>query len=159
MSRAQSTPPPEPEEGFSPLVRTILRSFRAADEVAMRALRSAGFRGTGPAAWYLLASIPEQGGRASALARELGVSKQAVGQALKELEKEGYVEKETDPDDRRALRIRTTAQGKAVAAAGEKALLAQEERWGEELGRTRLKALRATMEEFTEFLEESAGSS
>lgn len=143
-------------DGFSPLVRTILRSFRAADEVAMRALESAGFRGTGPAAWYLLHSIPSQGGRASTLARELGVTKQAVGQALKELQREGYVIKIPDPQDRRALRVHATPEGMAVAEAGQRALQELEGRWGEELGRTRLRALRATMEEFCVFLEDQA---
>lgn len=145
-----------PGHGFSPLVRTILRSFRAADDVAMRALESAGFRGTGPAAWYLLHSIPTQGGRASALARELGVTKQAVGQALKELQREGYVIKIPDPQDRRALRVHATPEGMAVAEAGQKALERLEAQWGAELGRTRLKALRATMEEFCCFLEDQA---
>ena len=146
---AASEPRPDPSRGgeFSPLVRTILRSFRAADDVAMRALQEAGFRGTGPAAWYLLTAIPSSGGRASALARELGVTKQAVGQALKELEREGYVFKEPDPGDRRALRVRAT---------GRKALEALERRWGEELGTARLRTLRDTMEEFCEFLEDQA---
>ena len=153
MSGAHRPAGDKGDETFSPLVRTILRSFRAADEVAMRALRGAGFRGTGPAAWYLLSAIPEGGGRASSLARELGVTKQAVGQALKELQREGYVTKEADPDDRRALRVKPTEEGLAMASAGRNALQAQEARWAEELGRTRLKALRATMEEFSDFLE------
>ena len=155
---AASKPRPDPSRGgeFSPLVRTILRSFRAADDVAMRALQEAGFRGTGPAAWYLLTAIPSSGGRASALARELGVTKQAIGQALKELEREGYVFKEPDPDDRRALRVRATAQGEAVAESGRRALEELERRWGEKLGPARLRTLRDTMEEFCEFLEDQA---
>ncbi|HSG48074.1 MAG TPA: MarR family transcriptional regulator [Longimicrobiales bacterium] len=131
-----------------------MRSFRAADDVAMNALRSAGFRGTGPSAWYLLRSIPPTGGRASTLARELGVTKQAVGQTLKELEREGYVEKETDPADGRALCVRPTPEGLAVALRGEKALLAQERSWEQYLGRRRLHALREGMEAFADFLEE-----
>jgi DNA-binding MarR family transcriptional regulator len=158
MPGPNSNHPTREDEAFSPLVRTILRSFRAADEVAMRALRGAGFRGTGPAAWYLLSAVPEAGGRASALARELGVTKQAVGQALKELVREGYVTKEPDPDDRRALRVRPTPEGQEVARAGRAALETLEGRWAEELGRTRLKALRATMEEFCDFLEAEAAS-
>ena len=148
MAPDPASGPEAPGDGFSPLVRTILRSFRAADDVAMRALESAGFRGTGPAAWYLLHSIPNQGG--------LGVTKQAVGQALKELQREGYVIKIPDPQDRRALRVHATPEGMAVAEAGQKALEQLEARWGAELGRTRLKALRATMEEFCAFLEEQA---
>lgn len=139
---------------FLPLVRTLLRGFRAVDQVASEALASAGFVGSGPAAWYLLHSIPEDGGRASRLARELGVSKQAVGQSLDELQKEGYVTRERDPRDRRALTVRRTDRGEAIVAAGEAALLEQERAWGQVLGRTRLRALRATMEEFTEFLQD-----
>lgn len=154
MPTAQPHPSTADHHGFSPLVRTILRSFRAADEVAMHALRDAGFRGTGPSAWYLLHSIPAAGGRAATLARELGVTKQAVGQTLKELQREGYVEKETDPKDRRALRIRPTPEGLAVAVRGEKALLAQERAWEQSLGRARLLALRHGMEALADFLED-----
>lgn len=139
---------------FLPLVRTFLRGFRAVDQVASDALASAGFHGSGPAAWYLLHSIPREGGRASRLARELGVSKQAVGQALDELQKAGYVTRERDPLDRRALTVRRTQRGEAVVDAGEAALLAQERAWAQVLGRTRLRALRETMEEFTEFLQD-----
>lgn len=149
---------PSPASGlagrpFSPLVRTILRSLRAADDAAMEALRSAGFRGTGPSAWYLLHSIPPAGGRASTLARELGVTKQAVGQALRDLEREGYVERETDPADGRAVRVRPTPEGLAVASRGEKALLALERSWERSLGRTRLRTLRLGLGALADFLQ------
>jgi DNA-binding MarR family transcriptional regulator len=136
----------------------MLRGFRAVDQVASAALLRAGFSGSGPAAWYLLHSIPPEGGRASELARELGVTKQAVGQTLSELLADGYVVKEKDPSDGRAQLIRLTPRGQAVVDAGEAALLDQEKGWGEHMGRTRMRALQATMEEFTAFLEEQSGA-
>lgn len=143
-----------PDDDFLPLVRTLLRGFRAVDGVAARALASAGFDGSGPASWYLLHSIPADGGRASSMARTLGVSKQAVGQTLEELESCGYIRRERDPDDGRALIVLLTEEGQRVVRAGEDALLAQEEAWAHALGRTRIRALRETMEEFATLLEE-----
>lgn len=158
MSNHAVQPGPNGQHSFLPLVRTMLRGFRAVDQVASAALLQAGFSGSGPAAWYLLHSIPPEGGRASMLARELGVTKQAVGQTLSELLAAGYVVKEKDPSDGRAQLIRLTLEGRAVVDAGELALLAQQKGWDDSLGRTRMRTLQATMEEFTAFLEEQAGS-
>ncbi len=141
-------------DDFVPLVRTLLRAFRAAEHAAVQALREAGLTVAGPAAWDLLRALPENGVRASALARDLGVTKQAVGQTLRELEKAGLVERVRDPDDRRALIVRATEAGQRAAEEGEGALRAQEALIAEALGRTRLKALRATLDELANTLDD-----
>src|SRR4051812_44332856 len=50
----------------------------------------------------------------SELAVRLGVSKQAVGKVLDEMEQRGFVERRPDPDDRRARRVRLTEHGRAA---------------------------------------------
>jgi DNA-binding MarR family transcriptional regulator len=49
------------------------------------------------------------------LAARLGVSKQAVGKVLDEMEQRGFVERRTDPSDRRARRVRLTAHGRLAS--------------------------------------------
>jgi DNA-binding MarR family transcriptional regulator len=49
------------------------------------------------------------------LVRDLGVSKQAVGQLIDTLVLRGYVERSVDPDDRRKLTVSLTPRGQAAA--------------------------------------------
>ena len=51
------------------------------------------------------------------LAKELGVSKQAVGQLVDTLVLRGYLERKVDDDDRRKLTVTLTARGRMAAAA------------------------------------------
>lgn len=60
----------------------------------------------------LLPHIDLEGTRLTELARRVGVSKQAVGQLVGELETMGVVERVPDPDDGRAKQIRFTDDGR-----------------------------------------------
>jgi DNA-binding MarR family transcriptional regulator len=53
-----------------------------------------------------------EGARASALAREAGVTRQAIGQVIAELEQLDIVEQIPDPSDARAKIVRYTPFGK-----------------------------------------------
>jgi DNA-binding MarR family transcriptional regulator len=55
--------------------------------------------------------IHEGGSRLTELADSSGLSKQAVGEVVDDLEKLGYVERAQDPQDGRAKMIRLTEQG------------------------------------------------
>jgi DNA-binding MarR family transcriptional regulator len=55
--------------------------------------------------------IHEGGSRLTELAESSGLSKQAVGEVVDDLEKLGYVERAQDPQDGRAKVIRLTEQG------------------------------------------------
>ncbi len=86
------TPAPAPvksDRDFVPLVRVLLRALRAAEHAAVETLRESGLTVAGPAAWNLLRALPEHGARASHLAGELGVSKQAIGQTVRVLRPDG----------------------------------------------------------------------
>lgn len=60
----------------------------------------------------LRALDPGRGMRASALARDAGVTRQAIAQTVSELEKLGLVEQIPDPTDARAKIVRYTESGK-----------------------------------------------
>ena len=53
----------------------------------------------------------EHGSRLTDLAENAGLTKQAVGEAVAELERLGYVERVPDPNDGRAKIIRLTTRG------------------------------------------------
>jgi len=79
-------------------------------------LRAAGVR-LDRAGAALLYKLRLHGGgsyRVTALAALLGVDAPTVTRKVQQLERRGYVARESDPDDRRASRIRLTASGEAT---------------------------------------------
>ena len=61
--------------------------------------------------------MTNRGFAAADLMRELGVSKQAASQLIDTLVLRGYLERTTDPDDRRRLTLQVTPHGREAAKA------------------------------------------
>lgn len=59
-----------------------------------------------------------EGTRVTELAAKLGITKQAVGQLVDDLEAYGWMERRPDPDDGRAKRVHFTEHGKASMLDG-----------------------------------------
>jgi DNA-binding MarR family transcriptional regulator len=71
---------------------------------------------------YVIGGLALEGGRPlGQLVKELRVSKQAAGQLVDTLVLRGYLDRSTDPNDRRRLTIALTPRGQAAAAAQSKA--------------------------------------
>lgn len=91
--------------------------------------------------------IHEGGSRLTELAESSGLSKQAVGEVVDDLEKLGYVERIQDPQDGRAKVIRLTEQG-ADAHQTALGIFADIERdWTERYGAERVETMRKLLEE------------
>ena len=91
--------------------------------------------------------IHEGGSRLTELAESSGLSKQAVGEVVDDLEKLGYVERIQDPQDGRAKVIRLTEQG-ADAHQTALGIFADIERdWTERYGGERVETMRKLLEE------------
>lgn len=82
----------------------------------------------------VFAQIELGGSRLTDLARRAGMTPQAMGELVDELEDLGYVERRQDPADRRAKLITLTAQGRAAVEAGKETIVGLEERLTEILG-------------------------
>jgi DNA-binding MarR family transcriptional regulator len=91
--------------------------------------------------------IDADGSRLTTLAERSGLTKQAIGEVVSELEEYGYVERIADPQDRRAKIIRLTDQGRMAQVAAAEILTDIERRWSRQLGRDRITALRRTLQE------------
>lgn len=91
--------------------RLFQRAARAYSELALKKLRAYGHEGLSLFHTALISNLDVEGSRIVTLARRAGVSKQAMGQLVAELEKRGYVERVPDPEDGRAVLVRFTAQG------------------------------------------------
>jgi DNA-binding MarR family transcriptional regulator len=76
----------------------------------------------------------ENGSRLTELAERSGFTKQAVGEAVTDLEKLAYVERLPDPTDGRAKIIKLTDWGMDAALKGRRVFADIEADWAEQLG-------------------------
>lgn len=89
----------------------------------------------------------EHGSRLTDLAERAGLTKQAVGEAVAELERKGYLERVSDPQDGRAKIIKLTRRGVDAALTGRRLFKEIEDEWAERYGEERVVSLRQCAEE------------
>lgn len=96
---------------------------------------------------HALLLVPLLGGgrHASDLAETLGVSRQAVAQAVTRLELDGYLTRIADPGDARAKLVCLTPRGRAALRTMRATALAVEDEWRQRLGAERLAGFRDTL--------------
>ena len=92
----------------------------------------------------------ENGSRLTDLAEGSGLTKQAVGEAVAELERLGYVTREACPGDRRAKIIELTERGREAQLTGRRLFAEIEREWADELGAELVGGLRAAAERIVE---------
>jgi DNA-binding MarR family transcriptional regulator len=92
----------------------------------------------------------DRGSRLTELAERARLTKQAVGEAVGDLERLGYVERVPDPDDGRAKTIRLTARGQAGCEAADRLFKDIERDWAARIGEQRMAALREALEAIAE---------
>jgi DNA-binding MarR family transcriptional regulator len=92
--------------------RLLLSAQRNYSVRALAKLRERGHDGLTLAHTNLLAHLDVGGTRMTTLAERVGVTKQAIGGLLVELEAKAYVRREPDPADGRASVITYTAAGR-----------------------------------------------
>ena len=97
---------------------------------------------------YLFGLYIRDGRRQQELADAIGIDKAAATRALSRLEENGYVRREADGEDRRAIRVYLTAKGRKMRPQLEQALLDSVESLSSELDhgeRSELRRLLAKM--------------
>jgi hypothetical protein len=88
-------------------IPALLRAARGSYGGAIRRrLLAAGFDDLPRNGPFVLGGMANHGAAASDLIRQLGVSKQATAQLVDTLVLRGYLERTTNPDDRRRLEVR-----------------------------------------------------
>ncbi len=106
---------PDPHELATP---TLMRAARGVYAQSIRTeLRAIGVEDLPRNGATLLAGISATGGPRPDLPAGLGVTKQAVSQAVEILATRGYLERSTDPGDRRRISLTLTSRGQEVVNA------------------------------------------
>jgi DNA-binding MarR family transcriptional regulator len=91
--------------------------------------------------------IDEGGSRLTELAEGSGLTKQAVGEVVADLEQLGYVERAPDPGDGRAKVIKLTELGGEARRQAIEIFSDIEREWAERFGADRVTAMRELLEE------------
>jgi DNA-binding MarR family transcriptional regulator len=90
---------------------------------------------------FVFQAIGRDGTTAVELGRRLGVSKQAAGKTVDNLERLGYVERATDPHDARRKLVRLTDRGVDMLERSARIFDELRAEWASRIGEDRLRAL------------------
>jgi DNA-binding MarR family transcriptional regulator len=131
---------------WEPTVPALVQMVAASGAPRLRAaFAAAGLDGIRPGQAVALVPLIGGGLHASDLAERLGVSRQAVAQAVTALERHHYVTRVPDPVDARARIIELTPRGRQALRVMRSHALDSEQRWQQVLGERRLGELRDTL--------------
>lgn len=130
----------------------LFKAARLFDDEAVRRQKEKGLKGLRPAHTRLLPHIDLEGTRLTDLAERTGISKQAVGQLVEDLEGMGLLKRVADPGDGRARLVTFTDSGKKGLLGGLSLLSNLEEELSEKIGKKRIKELRETLTSIVEAL-------
>jgi DNA-binding MarR family transcriptional regulator len=108
-----------------------------------------GFPEVRPGHGRVIRFIEPEGSRLTDVAEQAGLTKQAAGEVISDLESLGHLERFSCPDDGRAKIIRLTDRGRACVATAERIFADIESRWASQFGERRVATLRAVLEEVT----------
>ena len=124
--------------------RTVQLLFKAARLLNERAIERIRLRTDRPvrvAHTSVFPHIDLEGTRLTDLARRLGVSKQAAGQLVDELEEMGMLERSADPADARAKLVRFSKRGEEALLEGLAVLREIEEEMRDVVGDAKMRAM------------------
>jgi DNA-binding MarR family transcriptional regulator len=123
----------------------LLRAARLFNEQAVSRVQRSSEPRFRLAHTRLFPHIDLEGTRLTELALRAGVTKQAVGPLVAELESFGVVRREPDPEDGRALRVRFTERGLRALLHGLSVLGELEDELASEIGTSRMRELRNSL--------------
>ncbi|MEU4824931.1 MarR family winged helix-turn-helix transcriptional regulator [Actinomadura citrea] len=121
-------------------------------------LADEGFEGIRYVHGSVFRHIDTEGSRLTTLAERSGLTKQAIGELVGDLEDHGYLERVADEADRRAKIIRLTDQGRMAQAAAARILADVEQRWSRHLGKDQVTTLRRALEQVIALEAESSAT-
>jgi DNA-binding MarR family transcriptional regulator len=140
-----------------PIGMVGVRLSRATQADCIVRLNRAGYTDLRMRHLVLFEGMPPDGVRVTTLASRTGMSKQAMGELIDEIEASGYIERQNDPADRRARLIVFTVKGQrayeqAITIIGE-----MERDYAAMVGERRYAQARATLDELIAAIDETNG--
>jgi DNA-binding MarR family transcriptional regulator len=128
-----------------PLARLFAIGYRQSMDHLHERLNAEGWTDVRPSYGFVLLATREAPTTARAVTELLGVTKQATSQLLDQMERGGYVARDTDPHDSRAKRVVLTRRGHDLLTAVEEIYAELEREWASRLGANRVTRLRTDL--------------
>jgi len=132
------------------LMLDLMRTYLWFDEQLRSRLAERGWGAVSRSQSLVLTHIANGVSRASRIAENLGVTRQAMSQLLSDMESRGLIELQPDPFDRRAQLVQFAPGGAAIREDAQQALRELERDMEEALGSERMRDLREALERFPE---------
>ncbi|MDQ4054444.1 MAG: MarR family winged helix-turn-helix transcriptional regulator [Actinomycetota bacterium] len=151
MSRA-----PLPKIGRTPLIALVEKAARALQRDMVRRANQGGYPEVKQAHNAVFATLPESGARATDMAERAGITRQSMGEIIRDMADLGIVEMSPDPDDRRAKLVTFTSYGRGMARQGYGRILELEQRFAEEFGEKEYEIVRDFLERLPAMLGDEA---
>ncbi len=137
---------------FRPLVSIVDRLHRSLQADMVEDVRRRGhpeFKGSHS---LVFAWLPESGARTADMAARAGITRQSMGEVVRDLVDLGIVEMTPDPDDGRAKLVKLTDYGRTITREGRQHIVELERRLAEEFGEEEYAMVRAVLERATEIV-------
>jgi DNA-binding MarR family transcriptional regulator len=135
----------------APYIGALLRlAHQVVRARLLGALADRGLTDINEAYWSLFQYPSIDGMRPSALAKRLGISKQALNHLIGQLEKLGYLKRRSEGDAGHVV-VRYTERGWRVIETNLVAVRQLEADWQRQLGKRRFTSLKETLRELTGF--------
>ncbi len=117
-----------------PFIALVRRANRAFETHMLRNAHARGRTDLKPAHNALFSIMGSNGERASSLAARAGITRQSMGEVVRDLVGLGILEMVPDPEDGRAKVVRYTEEGTRFTNAGFRHIRSLEDRFAEEFG-------------------------
>jgi DNA-binding MarR family transcriptional regulator len=119
---------PEPRRVIT-LISVLRQTAKLMVDELIERLHAAGYSDITAAHHPVFENIDPDGTRLSLLAARTGMTHQSMGELVAALERRGYVERRTDPSDRRARLVLLTDTGQRLARQAVREIEAIEKAW------------------------------
>lgn len=123
-----------PRPDRKPLIALVDRANRAMQADMLRTAHDRGHLELKAAHNSVFATLSEDGSRAADMATRAGITRQSMGEVIRDMVDLGLLEMRPDPEDRRAKLVTYTEHGRGVAGHGLEHIVELEQRFVEEFG-------------------------
>jgi DNA-binding MarR family transcriptional regulator len=143
-----------PRIGRKPLIALVDRANRALQADMLREAQRRGHTQVKQAHNVVFATLTSDGTRTVDMATRAGVTRQSMGEVVREMAQLGLVSLEADPADGRAKLVRYTDAGLDVATDGHGHIIDLERRLADEFGEEEYETVRRFLERVVTILDE-----
>jgi DNA-binding MarR family transcriptional regulator len=148
--------PDVPRPDRRPLIALVDRANRALQSDMVREAHRQGHPEVKYAHNAVFSTLSEPGARATDMAARAGITRQSMGEIIREMVALGILEMRPDPDDRRAKLVTYTESGLTQARRGYQHIIDLEERFADEFGHEEYETVRSVLERLVPLLDELA---